>query len=328
MSPARCLPRVNKFNRMPVTLWDPSTIAFEQSELTLFQSLDGPERQRCCLVVYSGPDLGRQILLDEGLCTLGRSATTQLQIGGPGISRLHAEICVSGSSATLRDLGSANGSFVGDTRLTDQPQRLKDGDLLRLGSVALKFYAHQSLDAALHDRVMRLATVDAGTGLFNRRYLMDALQRACRSARQTGRPLCLVMLDLDHFKRVNDGHGHAAGDLVLRECAAVASLVVGQSGVLGRIGGEEFLLLLPNTGLAAALALAEQLRAAVAGHGFELPAAEASAVSGRGRVLHRQTVSVGVAAWIDAMTEPSQLMAAADRGLYLSKQGGRNRVSS
>ena len=308
-------------------MWDPSTIAVELSELTLFQSLDGPERQRCCLVVYSGPDLGRQILLDEGLCTLGRSATSQLQIGGPGISRLHAEICVTGAAATLRDLGSANGSFVGDIRLTDPPQLLKDGDLVRLGSVALKFYAHQSLDAALHDRVLRLATVDAGTGLFNRRYLMDALTRGCRTARQTGRPMCLVMLDLDHFKQVNDRHGHAAGDLVLRECAAIASLVVGQAGVLGRIGGEEFLVLLPDTGLPAALTLAERLRAAVAGHKFELSAGAGTELPGGSRLQHRQTASLGVAAWRDEMTDVSQLMAEAVRGLYLSKRGGRNRVS-
>ena len=156
---------------------------------------------------------------------------------------------------------------------------------------------------------------------------MDALKRACRTARQTGRPLCLVMLDLDHFKRVNDTHGHAAGDLVLRECAAIASLVVGQAGVLGRIGGEEFLILLPDTGLAAALALAETLRATVAEHGFELPAGDAGDVSGGSRVLHRQTVSLGVAVWADDMTDVSQLMAEADRGLYQSKRGGRNRVS-
>ena len=308
-------------------MWDPSTIAVEKSELTLFQSLDGPDAQRCCLVVYSGPDLGRQIMLDEGLSTLGRSAVTQLQIGGPGISRLHAEICVTGSSATLRDLGSANGSFVGDIRLTDQPHFLQDGDLVRLGSVALKFYAHQSLDAALHDRVLRLATVDAGTGLFNRRYLMDALKRGCRTAVQTGRPLCLVMLDLDHFKQVNDSHGHAVGDLVLRECAAIASLVVGRAGVLGRIGGEEFLVLLPDTGLPAALALAESLRAAVAEHKFVLPAGAGTELPGGSRLQHRQTASLGVAAWQDEMTDASQLMAEADRGLYLSKRGGRNRVS-
>ena len=314
-------------------MWDPSTIAVETKDLTLFQSLDGPERRRCCLVVYSGPDLGRQILLDEGVCTLGRSANSQLQLGGPGISRLHAEICVAVSSATLRDLGSANGSFVGDLRLTDQPQVLKDGDLVRLGSVALKFYAHQSLDAALHDRVLRLATLDAGTGLFNRRYLMDALKRECRTASQTGRPLCLVMLDLDRFKQVNDNHGHAAGDLVLRECAAIASLVVDQAGVLGRIGGEEFLVLLPGTGLEAARDLAERLRAAVAGHRFDLPAGDApgapgeSGKPGRGGVPHRQTVSLGVAAWAPGMTDASQLMAEADRGLYHSKRTGRNRVS-
>jgi diguanylate cyclase (GGDEF)-like protein len=305
---------------MPI--WDPSTIAVETAELTLFQGLDGLERRRCCLVVYSGPDLGRQIMLDDGRLSLGRSAAAGLQIDGPGISRLHAELTVAGNAALLRDLGSANGSFVQDKRLAGDAVLLADGDLLRLGSVILKFYQHRSLDAALHDRVYRLATVDSGTGLFNRRYLLDALRRECRSARQSGLPLSLIAYDLDHFKRVNDGFGHAAGDQVLRDCATVATGIVLHSGILGRTGGEEFIVVLPGMALTAALTLAERLRAAVAQQVFALQPGDGGAM-----VAHRQTISLGVASVTDAVHEPDALMAAADALLYQSKHGGRNRVS-
>jgi diguanylate cyclase (GGDEF)-like protein len=304
-------------------MWDPSTIAIDKTELTFFQNLEAPERLHCSLVVYSGGDTGRQITLEEGTHSIGRSAAAQLAIDGPGMSRLHAEVTVQGGSVLLRDLGSANGTFVQDQRLNG-PRLLNDGDLLRLGSVLLKFYEHRSVDAALHDRVYRLAMIDAGTGLYNRRYLNDALRRELRLARQRRQPLAVISLDLDHFKRVNDGYGHAAGDLVLRECAVLLGPLVGSAGILGRLGGEEFLVLLPNTPLAAALALAERLRAAVASRAFMLPVGEGE---GRRSILHRQTVSLGVAEWGPAMLETCDLLDAADRRLYQAKHEGRDRVS-
>ena len=315
--------------------WDPSTIAIDPSQLTLLNGLDG-EARRCSLVVYSGGDTGRQITLPEGSSTIGRSAAASLQIDGPGMSRLHAELAVHGNQVTLRDLGSANGSFVQDVRLTG-PRRLHDGDRLRLGSVLLKFYEHQSVDAALHDRVYRMAMVDAGTGLYNRRYLHDTLRRELRQSRQGGRPMAVIGFDLDRFKAVNDSHGHAAGDLVLRECAAVVSAVVGSQATLGRVagqatlgrlGGEEFLVLMPGATLEAACDLAERLRVAVSGHTFVLP----SSLSGQGGqrqvVGHHQTISLGVAAWTNAMLDASDLLDAADRRLYQAKRDGRDRVCS
>ena len=304
-------------------MWDPSTIAIDLSDLTFFQHLDGPERMRCSLVVYSGGDTGRQITLDEGTHSIGRSAAASLQIDGPGMSRLHAEVSVEGASVLLRDLGSANGSFVQDRRLNN-PCLLGDGDLVRLGSVLLKFYEHRSVDAAMHDRVYRMAVVDAGTGLYNRRFLNDALKRSLRQARQLGRPLSVISYDLDRFKSVNDSHGHAAGDLVLRESAAVLSPVVGTAGILGRLGGEEFLVLLPDTPLADGLLLAERLRAAVAGHTFVLPVGNGES---RRSIGHRQTISLGVAEWSNAMLDVGDLLDAADRRLYQSKHEGRDRVS-
>ena len=306
--------------------WDPSTIAIDPSQLTLLQGLDGDEARRCSLVVYSGGDTGRQITLPEGTSTIGRSAAASLQIDGPGMSRLHAEVEVDGTRVLLRDLGSANGSFVQDQRLTG-PRQLRDGDRVRLGSVLLKFYEHQSVDAALHDRVYRMAMVDAGTGLYNRRFLHETLRRELRQTRQGGRPMAVISFDLDRFKAVNDTHGHAAGDLVLRECAVVVSAVVGAGGpgapTLGRLGGEEFLVLMPGATLPQACALAERLRAAVAGHTFVLPAGPGD---NRPLVAHRQTISLGVAEWTSAMLDASDLLDAADRRLYQAKHEGRDRV--
>ena len=306
--------------------WDPSTIAIDPSHDTLLQGLNGDDARRCSLVVYSGGDTGRQITLPEGTSTIGRSAAASLQIDGPGMSRLHAEVVVDGARVVLRDLGSANGSYVQDVRLTD-PRPLRDGDRVRLGSVLLKFYEHQSVDAALHDRVYRMAMVDAGTGLYNRRYLNETLRRELRQTRQSGRPMAVVSFDLDRFKAVNDTHGHAAGDLVLRECAVVVSAVVGNgpsAPILGRLGGEEFLVLMPGATLQQARGLAEQMRAAVAGHTFVLPAGPGNA---RPVVAHRQTISLGVAEWTTAMLDASDLLDAADRRLYQAKHEGRDRVS-
>ena len=316
--------------------WDPSTIAVDSSQITSMLGLDRDDAPRCSLVVYSGGDTGRQITLPEGTSTIGRSAAASLQIDGSGLSRLHAEVVVDGAQVLLRDLGSANGSFVQDMRLSGTRQ-LRDGDRLRLGSVLLKFYEQHSLDAALHDRVYRMAMVDAGTGLYNRRYLNDTLRRALRQTRQSGRPMAVISFDLDRFKSVNDTQGHAAGDLVLRECAAVVSAVVGAvvgkvvggatagAPTLGRLGGEEFLVLMPGGTLRDARDLAERLRAAVAGHSFVLPAGLGD---GRDVVAHRQTISLGVAEWTHAMLDASDLLGAADRCLYQAKHEGRDRVCS
>lgn len=308
--------------------WDPSTVSIDPSQVTLLQGLDGDRARRCSLVVYSGGDTGRQITLPEGTSTIGRSAAASLQIDGPGMSRLHAEVEVDGACVLLRDLDSANGSYVQEERLNGTRQ-LRDGDRLRLGSVLLKFYEHHSVDAALHDRVYRMAMVDTGTGLYNRRFLNESLRRGLRQTRQSGRPMSVISFDLDHFKSVNDTHGHAAGDLVLRECAAVVSAVVGSSAggatTLGRLGGEEFLVLMPGGTLGAARDLAERMRAAVAGHIFVLPV---SLEGVREVVAYRQTISLGVAEWTNAMLDASDLLDAADRRLYQAKHEGRDRVCS
>jgi diguanylate cyclase (GGDEF)-like protein len=157
---------------------------------------------------------------------------------------------------------------------------------------------------------------DALTGLANRLLFDDALSRAFHAARDHATPLALLMADLDHFKRVNDTHGHPAGDQVLRQLASILRKTARKSDLVSRWGGEEFTLLLPLTAQPQALALAEALRAAVE-----------AAVFGEPPLALKLTISVGVGLLASGMEHEADLLKAADSALYSAKQAGRNRVA-
>ncbi|MBV9931507.1 MAG: diguanylate cyclase [Alphaproteobacteria bacterium] len=168
---------------------------------------------------------------------------------------------------------------------------------------------------ALTAALQRRATTDTLTGLANRRHLIATIDTEVRRARRTGRSLSFAILDIDHFKRINDTHGHAGGDAVLREIAAVLRETTRETDLLGRIGGEEFAVLMPETDTAQAERACERLRAAVAGRTISLaPGVET-----------RVTISTGVAL-LSGEEAGDQLMARADRALYEAKAGGRNQV--
>jgi len=171
------------------------------------------------------------------------------------------------------------------------------------------------LRARLHDRAERLATTDGLTGLLNRRTLTSQLEARVREARRYGRKVSLVLLDVDHFKRVNDTHGHPAGDAVLRGVAALVKAQARATDLAARYGGEEMALVLPETDGPGALAIAERLRAAVAAAAHQ---------TAKGTV--RVTVSLGVATAPDDADDASALIEAADAALYRAKQAGRDRV--
>jgi diguanylate cyclase (GGDEF)-like protein len=305
----------------PSTLaWDQPTVRLGPGRVALLQSLGDPATRTACLVLYSGDEPGQRHPLREGTLRLGRAPDCELPLDSPGISRRHAELQVTGDSVRLRDLGSVNGTHVNDVRVHDSVE-LRDGDLLRLGDVLLKFYPRHSLDALLHDHIYRLATVDTVTEVYTRRYVLDALAREIRRTRRSDRALAVVGLDLDHFKSVNDRWGHDAGDQVLHAAAATVQQALRGSDILGRMGGEEFLAVLPDTPRAEALALAERLRAALAGRTLALRQPDGS------ELPHRQTASLGVAVLTPEMSGSRELLAAADARLYEAKHAGRNRVS-
>lgn len=300
--------------------WDAPTVRLNQTDLTLILSLGDPSARGACLVLYSGSVPGRRYDLHDGTWTLGRSPDCTLPLlESASISRHHAELQVLGDTVRLRDLGSVNGTQLNGQRV-EGPVALKDGDMLCLGDLLLKYFQRGSIDALLHDQIYRIATVDAGTEVFTKRYVFDALEREIRQAGRSGQPLSVLCLDLDLFKTVNDRYGHEAGDQVLREAAAATHGSVRAGDIVGRIGGEEFLVVLPGATLAEAQALGERVRAAVAARQVTLRLADGNSA------VHQQTVSVGVATLAEGMVGGRDLLAAGDAKLYAAKQAGRNCV--
>ncbi|HYI39484.1 MAG TPA: diguanylate cyclase [Allosphingosinicella sp.] len=163
--------------------------------------------------------------------------------------------------------------------------------------------------------LQRIAATDALTGLWNRRHLLERLEAEAGRSRRNGRPLCVAILDVDHFKRVNDLHGHPAGDEVLRMLGGLLREAVRSSDVVGRMGGEEFAILMPETDRAQARLVCERLREMVARSPVRLPSGAALTV----------TLSTGIAL-LSGEEASSALISRADVALYDAKAEGRNRV--
>ena len=273
-------------------------------------------RGRACLVQYSGGSLGRRYYLDPPSSTLGRSTSATIMLLHESVSRQHARCTVMADQVSVEDLGSANGTYVNEERIRE-PATLKDGDLLRLGPLHFKFFSRNSIESLFHDELYRQATMDAGTQIFNKRYLLDTLQAEFQSSRVHGRPLSVIYYDLDFFKKVNDTRGHHCGDYVLRESARVVKNCLRKDDTFGRYGGEEFLVILPDTARNVAVVVAERIRNALQAYPFTF----------EDKMLS-QTVSMGVSQMRPEFETHEALLNDADRKLYQSKRGGRNRVTA
>jgi two-component system, cell cycle response regulator len=275
-----------------------------------------PERAKAVarphLVVLSGPELGKSFELSNEPVELGRDPSCGLTLTSDGVSRKHARVQMIFALYFVTDLGSTNGTFV-----NDQPAnmaQLKDGDQIRMGDAIVKFVANH-LELQYSQEVHGRATTDSLTSAANKLQFTTDVEQLLQQAHASGEPMCLALLDLDHFKHVNDNFGHAAGDAVLASVAAAIGVALPPGGRLYRVGGEEFAILLPRNLRSDALAAAERIRAAVA---IEPIHHENTRIP--------VTISLGVAQLGDGET-PTQLYERADRLLYKSKLGGRNRVS-
>ena len=276
------------------------------------------------LVQYSGTTLGKRYILRGSSLKVGRSPEADVTIGESSVSRIHALLSRRGEDLIIEDAGSANGTYLNDARVA-KPTLLNDQDMVRLGAVVLKFFSSGNMDGYIQDKIYRMATIDAGTDLYNKQYLMDALETEFQASRQSGRNLSLIYYDLDHFKKVNDAYGHNAGDQVLKEGSELVRRLVRKDDILGRFGGEEFIIVLPGTDAKTALELAERIRSAMEAHTFYLKVMGPD--RGRQTIRHKQTFSVGVSQLTGDMHSAQDLMESADKKLYTSKRNGRNRVT-
>ncbi len=270
-----------------------------------------------CLVVYVGDGLGQRFVLRDFELLIGRSRDCGISLLQDNVSRRHCKLITYQMVSRVYDLGSTNGTFVNEMRVNEHS--LVHGDRIRVGSTVFKFLRGGSIERTFSDEIHRMTRTDPLTEVANRRCFFEALAREVLRARRYGRPVSLVIFDVDHFKNINDRYGHPVGDLVLRKLAQAVQANLRGDDLFCRYGGEEFAVIIPEIGHAAAAGVAEKIRQLVADLEFV-------GLDGDMR-LH---VSLGVATvgGNDTAEDPETLLALADSRLYDAKRGGRNCVVS
>jgi diguanylate cyclase (GGDEF)-like protein len=281
-------------------------------------------RDRAVLTILTGVNAGQVLRLPDGEASLGRGRDATFRIEDVGISRKHARIVHTESGAfVVEDLGSTNGVFVDGTRITRH--EVKSGDRIQIGpNVVLRFALVDPTEENLARQLYEASTRDPLTQAFNRKAFTERLAAEVAYATRHRAHLGVLILDLDHFKNVNDTHGHAAGDVVLRVVAAQIARTIRLEDVFARYGGEEFVILTRGIGVDKLARFGDRLRVAV----------ERLQIPWEGHDL-RATVSVGVAMLAESGTEGAaaaelgeRMVSLADQRLYRAKEQGRNRVVS
>lgn len=268
----------------------------------------------CLVRIYPTEGLGQLFQLKDDRVSVGRDSSADLCIEEESVSRRHAFIEHLNGVDIVQDLESTNGTWVNDERIL--AKNLVPGDRLRFGSQIFTYLSASSLEAQYHESVFRIMTTDGLTQTYNKRFLLESLDREMVRSRRRGLKMSVLMMDIDHFKRVNDTSGHLAGDTVLAEFASRASSVLQGDEILARYGGEEFALVVPDADLEEAVQIAETIRLNVS----KVP------VSFDGEQI-TITVSIGVAEFdADSAVDGIGLLDSADRMLYLAKSSGRNQV--
>lgn len=314
------MPAVSTVHRAPIPSWVVEDDVERITEVTdVGDQVRAPtptaEFGRPVLVRLDGASAGEVIGFEGQTLTMGRHASNDVNLDDPGISRFHVRFLERRDEVVLEDLGSRNGTFVSGTRA--ERASLGNGTIIQLGPrVTYRFSVLDPREEQMMRRLYESSTVDALTGVHNRKYFDARLETELAFARRHQTDLALILFDIDHFKRVNDTYGHAAGDKVLRHVAQSCQGCLRKEDLLARFGGEEFVIVLRGVSLQGAAKLAERLRDSV----FRAPAA----------IPENQisvTISLGCASLSDSGEDtPLALIEAADRRLYRAKERGRNRV--
>jgi diguanylate cyclase (GGDEF)-like protein len=250
--------------------------------------------------------------LADGAVRIGRGIENDVVLLSDSISRRHARIETRAGNYHILDMHSTNGTYVNDELVHDR--QLRRGDQIKIGDTIMKFLSGADLESQYHETIYRMTIMDGLTGIHNKRYLVEQLDRELSRARRHRRPLSLVICDIDHFKRVNDEFGHLAGDHVLKEVAQLAKSRIRPDDVIARYGGEELAVILPETNLAGGVRIADELRKMIATETFIFEDEDIDI-----------TISCGVAQ-LDPKWRSYDFVRAADEQLYKAKRAGRNRV--
>ena len=266
-----------------------------------------------CLIQIYGKEMGRKFTLDKLQMTIGRGADSGIVCDMDNVSRTHAKIFTSGDGFFIEDLGSTNGTFVNDQEV--KREKLRNGDLIKIGGTIFKFLSGGNIEALYHEEIYQMTIVDGLTMIYNKRYLLEFLDREMARCLRYDSPLTLIMFDLDHFKRVNDDFGHLAGDYVLKKVCSEVSRRIRKEECFARYGGEEFIVVLPDTTLKRGAILAEKIRLLIEKTVFQF---EDNNIPVR--------LSMGLVEMTEAHKTAQQFIKDADVKLYEAKNSGRNCV--
>lgn len=290
----------------------PSTIRTQ-----IAKPVSSSNKDACLVYIYPpGPEMGRRIPLDNRPLLVGRDPDCDICLQDSAVSRKHMQIVIGTDKYVLEDLASTNGTFINDSPI--KRATLNDGDYVRIGSSIYRFLSGGNVEADYHQVIYELTIQDALTEIYNKRFLMDFVDRELVRSQRHKRPLSVVMFDIDHFKRINDQYGHLCGDYALRELANCVKKQVRKDELFARYGGEEFTIVLPETDATGATLFAERLRKMVAELNLEYE-------NDRFRI----TISLGLATSKgDENLLPEELIRRADAKLYEAKKAGRNRLAT
>jgi len=275
--------------------------------------------QKACFVVMGGMDVGRVIALDEPVITIGRNAQCAVVLQDDGVSRFHVKVRrETADSINIRDLDSTNGTFIDGERIAEA--KLYDGSKVLIGRrTILKFTLLDELEYNFQQQMYETSTRDGLTGVYNRRYFSQKIITDLSFARRHQIPCTLVILDIDHFKKVNDAYGHRTGDQVLITVIEAVGNVLRKEDIFARYGGEEFVVIAQGTDLVDGKTLGKRIQRCVAEQ--RIPALDDP------NMIIKVTVSVGVATVpSNVSVEADVLISTADANLYHAKRFGRDQV--
>lgn len=282
--------------------------------------------RRPVLVSLRGELMAVPIPLERDQVIIGRAIEADVRLNDSRASRLHARISTeldaasNTTSCRIADLGSTNGTLVNGARITEVT--LNDGDKIVIGDHLFRFDLLDEIDREFQQQIHRLIAHDELTGLLTSKSFFSELRREAARAEAESRPFCVLMMDLDHFKEVNDTYGHLVGSKTLEETGRVIKEALRAGDVASRFGGEEFAAFLLDANYAQGLVAAERVRGAMAEHRFPVARRD----DPDGETIHHITISIGVAAFPDDATDPIHLVELADSALYRAKRSGRNRI--
>jgi two-component system, cell cycle response regulator len=283
-----------------------------------------PAERRPVLVALGGELLATPIPLERAKVTLGRALDADVRLNDAKASRLHA--CIStdvdspsgGTVFRITDLGSTNGTLVNGRAISEVV--LNHGDKILIGDQLFRFELLDEIDRAFQQEIQRLLGHDELTGLLTSKSFFTELRREAARAEASAQPFCVLMMDLDHFKAVNDSYGHLVGNRTLQDVGVIIKAALRSGDVAARFGGEEFAAFLLDADYLQGLVAAERVRRGIEQSLF---VAAASGADPRAPRFHL-TVSIGVACYPDDARDPIRLVELADSALYRAKRNGRN----